>query len=50
MVNAVVFVVRDSSTMAAVGLEPKEDDWKMLEVLQRKAATAAMMTKAMKME
>ena len=50
MVSVVVYVVRESSTTVTVGPEPKDDSWKMSEVLRQKAAMAAVAVEAMRME
>ena len=47
MQRAVVFVVWNSSTMAAASLEPKDDGWKTSEVQRREAVTTAVMVEAM---
>ena len=45
--TAVVCAVWNSLTMAAVGLEPKDDGWMMSEVQRRKAAAVVVMAEAM---
>ena len=46
MQTAVVCAVWNSLTMAAVGLEPKDDGWMMSEVQRRKAAAVVVMAEA----
>ena len=47
MQKAVVYIVWNSLTTAAAGLEPKDDGWMTLEVQRQKAAAAVMMVEAM---
>ena len=47
MQRAVVCAVWNSLTMAAAGLEAKDDGWMTSEVQQRKAAAAIVMVEAM---
>ena len=47
MKRALVFIVWDSLTMAAIGPEPKDDDWETSEVQRQDVATAAIMVEAM---
>ena len=40
-VSAMVYVVRDSSMTAVASSKPKDDGWKISEVLRRKATMVA---------
>ena len=47
MTCAMVFVVWDSSTVAAAGSEPKDNDWKTLEVQRPEVEATIVMAEAM---